>query len=92
MKLIDKDRAVAEMEKRKDETTFLNEFANGTKFGLETAIDVVNSLEVIEVDFENEFTNYAKDILACDIQFEPYTHLKKCAKHFFELGLKAKNK
>ena len=43
-----------------------------------------------EVDLEKEFDNYAKDILACDVQFEPFTHLHNCAKHFFELGLKAK--
>lgn len=47
-------------------------------------------LEPKEVDLEAEFDNYTKDILACDIQFEPFTHLHNCAKHFYELGLKAK--
>ena len=42
-----------------------------------------------EVDLEKEFDNYTKDILACDIQFEPFTHLHNCAKYFYELGLKA---
>ena len=46
--------------------------------------------EAKEVDIEEEFDNYTKDILACDIQFEPFTHLHNCAKYFFELGLKAK--
>ena len=43
-----------------------------------------------EVDLEKEFDNYTKDILACDVQFEPFTHLYNCAKYFYELGLKAK--
>lgn len=47
-------------------------------------------LEPKEVDLEAEFDNYTKDILACDIQFEPFTHLHNCAKYFYELGLKAK--
>ena len=42
-----------------------------------------------KVDLEKEFDNYAKDILACDVQFEPFTHLYNCAKYFYELGLKA---
>lgn len=52
-------------------------------------LSFLNTLEVKEVDLEKEFDNYAKDILACDVQFEPFTHLYKCAKYFFELGLKA---
>ena len=47
-----------------------------------------NAIEVKEVDLDKEFDNYTKDILACDVQFEPFTHLYNCAKHFFELGLK----
>ena len=46
--------------------------------------------EAKEVDIEKEFDNYTKDILACDVQFEPFTHLHNCAKYFYELGLKAK--
>jgi hypothetical protein len=46
--------------------------------------------EAKKMDIEKEFDDYTKDILACDIQFEPFTHLHNCAKHFFELGLKAK--
>ena len=43
-----------------------------------------------EVDLEKEFDNYAKDILACDVQFEPFTHLYNCAKYFYKLGLTQK--
>ena len=51
-------------------------------------IKFLDTLEVKEIDFEKEFDNYAKDITACDVQFEPFTHLYECAKYFFELGLK----
>lgn len=50
----------------------------------------LDTLEIKEVDLEKEFDNYTKDILACDVQFEPFTHLYNCAKHFFELGIKSK--
>lgn len=57
----------------------------------------IDTLEVREVeeepisnDFEEEYDNYTKHILACDVLFKPFTHLYNCAKHFFELGLKAK--
>jgi molecular chaperone GrpE (heat shock protein) len=53
-------------------------------------LSFINTLGVKDVDFEKEFDDYTKDILAYDIQFEPFTHLHNCAKHFFELGLKAK--
>jgi hypothetical protein len=48
------------------------------------------NLEVKKVDLEKEFDNYAKDILACDVQFEPFTHLYNCAKYFYKLGLAQK--
>lgn len=48
--------------------------------------------EAKEVDIEKEYDDYTKHILACDVQFKPFTHLHNCAKHFYELGLKAKSK
>lgn len=92
-KYIDKFAVMAEIE------SYINSFCdrngnledietNGLTY--ETLYDLKNSidtLEVKEVDLEKEFDNYAKDILACDVQFEPFTHLYNCAKHFFELGL-----
>ena len=50
------------------------------------------NVEVKEVDFKKEFDNYAKDILACDVQFQPFTHLYNCAKYFYELGIKSQTK
>jgi len=52
-------------------------------------LDTLDTLEMKDVDLDEEFDNYTKNILACDIQFEPFTHLYNCAKHFFELGLNA---
>lgn len=60
---------------------FVNEFKDLLSF--------LDTLETKEVDLEKEFDNYTKNILACDVQFEPFTHLYNCAKHFFELGIKA---
>jgi hypothetical protein len=47
---------------------------------------------VKEVDLEKEYDDYTKDIMACDVQFEPFTHLYNCAKHFFEFGMAVSNK
>lgn len=60
----------------------------GDKVVLTKLLSFIDTLETREVDFEEEFDKYANGILACDIQFEPFTHLYNCAKHFFELGLK----
>lgn len=47
-------------------------------------------IEVKEADLEKEFDGYIKPITAQDIKDEPFTQLFACAKHFYELGLKAK--
>ena len=46
--------------------------------------DVVAEIERLR---EEEYDNYTKNILACYVQFEPFTHLYNCAKYFYELGL-----
>ena len=90
-KLIDKSALVAEIEKELNTTKkYSTEYVNGKKYALKKILSFLDTLEVKEVDLEKEFDDYTKDILACDIQFEPFTHLHNCAKHFFELGLKAK--
>ena len=82
---IDKSALVAEIKKRKDEITFLNEFANGTKFGLETAIDVINTLEAKEIDLEKEVNDYGYHYDY--VSLADRKELVDFAKHFFELGL-----
>ena len=90
---IDKIDVVAEIE------SYINSFCdrNGNLEDIETnglvyetLCDLKNSIDTLEVknvDLNEEFDNYTKNILACDVQFEPFTHLYNCAKHFFELGL-----
>ena len=46
--------------------------------------------EQSEVDFEKEFDDYTRNIFYCDVQYEPFTHLYNCARHFYELGLSQK--
>ena len=92
---ISKAAVVAEINRRKKElielsnesNRFVNQWACGS---LDNILSFIDTLEVKEVDLEKEFDNYTKHILACDVQFKPFTHLYNCAKYFFELGLKAK--
>lgn len=94
MQYIDKDVLVAWIERIKKSIgsdRFLSEFEKGCNQGKEDVCDdlcaFLNTIEVKNVDLEKEFDNYAKDILACDVQFEPFTHLYNCAKYFYKLGL-----
>lgn len=95
---INKDDIIAEINKRIKEISKEfqeSEYIQYTLLGkinaLENLLPFLDTLEIKEVNLEKEFDNYVKekDILACDVQFEPFTHLYKCAKYFFELGLKA---
>lgn len=85
---IDKDALVAEIERLYKEHSS-KEYIDEGGVVLDELEDFLNTPEVKEVDLEKEFDNYTKNILACDVEFEPFTHLYNCAKHFFELGLKA---
>jgi hypothetical protein len=91
---IDKAAVVAEIERRRD-LHYKYYMKNGVGSIAECKYDedreilsFLDTIDTKEVDLEKEFDDYTKDILACDIQFEPFTHLHNCAKHFFELGLK----
>ena len=101
---IDKDALVAEIERRislfKKEKKIekwsagasqMNVVSLGARIAmLEEILSFLDTLEVKKVGLEKEFDNYAKDILACDVQFEPFTHLYNCAKYFYKLGLAQK--
>ena len=97
--LIDKSALVAEIE-RLAEVKPIDEFQpqvqnkidwlSGKLFAINSLRVFLDTLEVKDVDLEKEFDDYAKDILACDVQFEPFTHLYNCAKYFYELGLAQK--
>ncbi len=94
MKLIDKDALIAEIERKLGELSQLEKasYEIGLYDAYKIVLSFLNTLEVKEVDLEKEFDDYTKDIVACDVQFEPFTHLYNCARHFFELGLKMKGK
>lgn len=89
---IDKDALVVEIESIEYETNYepFTDEVLGKRKVCKDIKDFLDTLEVKEVDLEKEFDNYTKNILACDVQFEPFTHLYNCAKHFFELGINAK--
>ena len=93
MELIDKADVVAAIKTIYNEDykflpSDLVESVQDFKDDLLMALDGLYTVK--EVDFDKEIDNYTNGILASDIQFEPFTHLYKCAKHFFKLGLKAK--
>ena len=91
---IDKSAVVAEIERLREEEYPCDTFEESTGYynALDEVSSFINTLEVKDVDLEKEFDNYTKNILACDVLFEPFTHLYNCAKHFFELGLKVVQK
>ena len=87
---INKNALVAEIEKLRNQAYPNSEWNHGYVASCEKIISLIDNPDVKKVDLEKEFDNYTKNILACDVQFEPFTHLYNCAKYFFELGLKAK--
>lgn len=97
MKLIDKDTVVAEIERIRTlvgDDKFLSEYESGCRDNTldicDDLLSFLDTLEVKDVNLKKEFDNYAKNILACDVQFEPFTHLYNCAKYFYELGINAR--
>ena len=98
MELIDKSAVIAEIEKVMDEPTPPHDpqcpWEDGYLFGLSKAESIIDTLEVKEVNLEQEIQQHINDCL--DIKF-PTTDIKLIAKDveytarkFFELGLKAK--
>ena len=93
MKLIDKDKVVAEIEKRQEEEVSYDEdgsFASWADHNhystLESIKEFINTLEVKEVDLDEEFNKCCENYIFDD-EWEEYT-----AKHFFKLGIKATQK
>jgi len=60
-------------------------YLEGIQHGAE-AINELAKQEQPEVDFEKEINRYFEPIHVADIQFEPFTQMAKCARHFYELG------
>ena len=98
---IDKSALVTEIEKRIKELQDL--FKEGEKkldsfqkTAIHLCIDeckvvlnILDTLEVKEVNLNEEFNKYCDNLYLIDLENEPYAELFECAKHFFELGLKA---
>lgn len=99
MEMIDKAAVVAEIERKieahketlKNCDSSISEMVlKGSMSAYQNFLHFLNTLEMKKVDLEKEFDRYTKSITAQDIKDEPFTQLFACAKHFFELGLKAK--
>lgn len=100
---IDKDAVVAEIENLLDKGKYHEEYdcayRDGNNGALYALKEKVNNLEVKEVDLEKEIDNYISDnffgsetlgFFANRTKEEPNDiDMALCAKHFFELGLKA---
>lgn len=96
--LIDKSAIIAEIEKLKC-ITFTN-FDEGVNCAVQTLLEIIDTLEVKEVDLGKEIDNYISSnffgsqtmgFFANRTKEEPNDQdIALCAKHFFELGLKAK--
>lgn len=87
---IDKDALVAEIERRYSTNLIGNHssFRNGKCEALREALSFIDTLEVKEVDINKEISQFI------DANFEKATighklSLRRTAKYFFELGIKA---
>jgi hypothetical protein len=54
-----------------------------------SVLSLIDTLEVKEVDLDKEFDKYCDNLYFIDLENEPYEELFECAKHFFELGIRA---
>ena len=98
--LIDKDALVAEIEERRQlifpKNTGEMKVADVPKpleqgwiNALSWIKKTINTLEVKEVDLEEEVDNWYNTKASKEFENVLYSDIENCAKHFFELGLKA---
>lgn len=92
MKLIDKNAAIAKIEARCNECLkrakiIDAEYWNGKADAYRDMLVVLDTLEVKEVDLDEEIKRFtmSKEL------YETKSVIRTVAKHFFELGLKAQN-
>ena len=96
---IDKSALVAEIKRRKgiNEKAYMQAFLNSNdkrdSFGYKVQEDIdilssINTLEVKEVDLEKEIDKWYNNEASKEFENVLYKDIEKCAKHFFELGLK----
>ena len=88
MKLIDKDALVAEIKKHQAIWDGMDDdYCKGQRLAYSDVISFLDTLEVREVDLEKEL-DFVKDAYYYFTSDER-SSMKKVARHFFELGLKA---
>lgn len=93
MELIDKAPVVAEIKKRTNEYPCDNSEQDiGYHCALYEMQDFLNTLETKEVDLEKEIKSWLDHGHITDTRYDDYddNDIESTAKHFFELGLKAK--
>lgn len=91
MKLIDKDKVVAEIERIRtyyEKLQTIKQVYNGHIDNCNDLLDFLDTLEVKEVDLDNEL-DFVKDAYYYFTSDER-SSMMKVARHFYELGLKVK--
>lgn len=90
MKYIDVEKLKEQIECIGLVPTISSDYNDGRDDVKMMVLDLIDSLqqESIEEDLEKEIDRYCEPIQAWQIQEAPYTSIEKCARHFYELGLK----
>ena len=100
---ISKSALVAEIESKIEKYTKRGEESDAKRDGygmywggvlscLNEVRTLCNTIEVKEVDLDEEFDRYCDNLYLIDLENEPYAELFDVAKHFFELGIQVSNK
>lgn len=88
MKLIDKSALVAEIERLREEEYPCDTFEESTGYynALDEVSSFLNTLEMKEVDLNAAVERYVEQHKS---ELNGYFDIRRIARHFFELGLKA---
>ncbi len=87
---IDKAAVVAELERLYNlEYDNTSNLSCGKKIMLRNILLFLNTLEVKEVDLEEEIDKWYNNEASKEFENVLYEDIEKCARHFFELGLNA---
>jgi hypothetical protein len=84
---VDKSALVAEINKRITDAP-INHIGHQRVWAYNDVKDIIDSLEVKEMDLDEEFDNYCDNLYLIDFENEPYAALFECAKYFLNLDLK----
>jgi hypothetical protein len=92
---ISKDALLAEMEKEIKRIYAGREYVGipsneeNIVRGLQKVEDIIDTLEAKEVDLDKEIDKWYNNEASKEFENVLYEDIEKCAKYFFELGLKA---